>query len=65
MAENDEVAAAVARLEAALTRIAVAAGRPRPEAEPAPETAEIAARLDEIIAEVRNALAGAPQKEPA
>lgn len=68
MAENDDLAAALARLEVALTRIAAAAERPRPEpaTSPAehPETAEIAARLDAIIGEVRAAL-GPTAKEPA
>jgi len=67
MAEHDDLAVAVARLEAALARIAAAAERPRPE--PAAtaqdqDTAEIAARLDTIIEEVRAAL-GPTAKEPA
>lgn len=69
MIEDDDVVAAVARLEAALARIAAVAERARPaeapEAGSGPEAAEIAARLDEIIAEVRAALATAPAKEPA
>ncbi len=44
------------RLEEALERIAALAGR-RHEAAPAPATAEVAARLDSLIAQLRATLA--------
>lgn len=56
MAEHDDPAAAAARLERALERIARAVQAPPP---PQVDTAAIAARLDRLIAEMRAALAGA------
>ena len=55
MAEHDDPAAAAARLERALERIARAVQAPPPQV----DTAELAARLDRLIAEMRAALAGA------
>ncbi len=49
---------ALARLEAAVERLAIAADRPRPVAEGVPkaQVQAIADRLDETIARLRNAL---------
>ena len=55
MAEHDDPAAAAARLERALERIARAVHTPPPQV----DTAELAARLDRLIADMRAALAGA------
>ena len=56
MAESDDPAEAAARLERALERIAGLARAPQPPA--VPPTAEIATRLDGLIAALRAALAG-------
>ncbi len=53
LAEHQNPAEAAARLEQALDRIARAARGP---AAPAPDTAEVAARLDRLIEELRAAL---------
>lgn len=55
MAEHDEPAEAAARLEQALERIARLARAPQPPAQSV-DTAQIAARLDTLIAELRAAL---------
>lgn len=60
MAESEDVAHAAARLEAALERIAqaIAARPPQPAGQPqAADTAEVSARLDNLIAQLRRALA--------
>lgn len=57
VAEHDDPAEAAARLEQALERIARNARAPQPPASQA-NTAEIAARLDGLIAELREALVG-------
>ncbi len=54
MAEHDDPAAAAARLERALERIARAVQAPQPQV----DTTELAARLDRLIADMRAALAG-------
>jgi hypothetical protein len=64
MADTDNAADAAARLEAALERIARAASRPpaveyitdQATGEREQHTAELAARLDALIAELRDAL---------
>jgi hypothetical protein len=65
MAQGEDLAQAAARLEAALDRIAVATARSREsavgqsDAEPQPGMAhEVAARLDSLIAQLRDALSG-------
>ncbi len=56
---SEDAEMAAARLEEALERIARLAKRPVP-VDAGGETAEIAARLDGLIAQLRQALAGAP-----
>jgi hypothetical protein len=59
-AELTETGQALARLEAAVERLAIAAARPRPvatgEGVPRAQVQAIADRLDETIARLRNAL---------
>lgn len=56
---EDNAAVAVQRLEAALERIAVLARRPPASRKAEAEKAELAARLDALIAQLRAALDGA------
>ena len=61
--EEADPADALARLEAALDRIAEGARPPSPQAAE-PASAEVAERLDALIAQLRDALAGeAPTSE--
>ena len=63
MADIDDPAEAALRLAQALDRIARLARTPQPApvaAEPAVDTAQIAARLDSLIAELRAALSQTP-----
>ena len=57
MAQSDDLAQAASRLEAALERIANAVAN-RQEQGPAPS--EVAARLDLLISQLRQALTGTP-----
>ena len=59
MSEHEDPAEAAARLAQALERIARVARAPEPTTPPA-ATAEIAARLDALIAELRAALGDTP-----
>ena len=52
---SDDPSADADRLEIALERIAVLAGRCQ-KSEPTPATAEVAVRLDRLIAEIKAAL---------
>lgn len=59
MSEHDDAQDAMARLQSALARIAARASAPQgvpAEAPPDPRLGEVAARLDAVIAQLREAL---------
>lgn len=60
---EDEAAEAVQRLQAALERIAAAGARRGGQTGADPAKAELAARLDAIIAQLRTALDGAADSQ--